>query len=113
MTEPRKTLAELAGTVKPYDRHLFVASTNRAFDWDPKLANEPRIKQFQKLGNQIKGTKVTAFDAMDKRCLQYEGIQIQPGDVLMFPDNLHFRVPEDKIEDFMGGLTAGGEALAK
>jgi len=108
--EPRATLEELAGTVKHYKRHLFVAAEGSSRNWAKKLQNEENVKQWQKQLKD-KGFKVTAFDIKDSRCIPFPGIETEVGDLLLFPENLHFRIGEESREEFVDALLGESDKL--
>jgi len=102
--EPRETMDKLAGSVKMYKRHLFIAAEGLSTDWSKKMENETVFKTWQKLLKVYPGWKTTAFDIKDSRCIPFPGIDIQVGDLLLFPENLHFRVTEEKRQEFVEAL---------
>jgi len=108
--EPRATLEQLAGTVKLYKRHLFVAAEGLSNDWAKKLENEKNVKLWQK-ALKDQGFKVTAFDIKDSRCIPFPGIETEVGDLLLFPENQHFRVKEESREEFVEALLGDSEKL--
>merc|ERR1719192_407942 len=108
--EPRAKLEEVSGTVKLYKRHLFVAAEGLSTDWAKKLENEKNVKLWQK-NLKDKGFKVTAFDIKDTRCIKFPGIEIEEGDLLLFPENKHFRIAEESRKEFVEALTGDGDKL--
>lgn len=96
-TKPKKSLA---GSVKPYTRHLIVCGCGQSSLWPSKIENSTTfVSRLIRLvdDTKISGLKITAVE-------EPNSIGPEFNDIIVYPENKIFRVSDSNLESFVGIL---------